>query len=228
MICPLCNGQRERLVKYIHPYTKRVVSRTEPCLCFLSDLVSNDCRLLEPWRQAWLLPENQDQNLVFNPADLASCPSYIIKGSYSALALNVKALMMKYRFTEPKPLISFSQAIDVLHDFYVEQKDGTSPQLSDTNRFSLMVICLGTEEANKALKTVIAQIAYTRQRDRKPTWFYLPSNRQALSQCTQEHSPELDSYTAGYKALTIALAKGQTDPSVSAQKDDAANFGGLR
>lgn len=226
MMCPLCNGQRERLVKYTHPFTNRMVSRTEPCLCFLSDLVSNDCRMLEPWRDSWLLPEEQDRNLIFNPSDLPSCPNYIIRGSYTALVLNVKALMMKYRFAEPKPLIHFSQAIDVLHDFYVEQKDGTSPQLSDTNKFSLMIICLGTEEANKALKTVIAQIAYTRQRDRKPLWFYLPSNRQGLAQCVQEHSPELDSYTTGYKTLTIT-AHGKED-TVAARKDDAANFGGLR
>jgi hypothetical protein len=174
------------------------------------------------------MPEDQDHNLVFNPADLPACPNYIIKGSYALLALNVKALLMKYRFAEPKPLISFSQAIDVLHDFYVEQADGTSPQLSDTNKFALMVICLGTEEANKALKTVIAQVVYTRLRDRKPTWLYLPSSRHALSQCLQEHSPELDTYTAGYKALTIVSAGGKETQPVSVNRDDAANFGGLR
>lgn len=226
MTCPICGGQRVRLVKSIHPYTKMTVSRTEPCACFLSDLVTNDCTMLESIRDTWLDPDKRF--LLFNPSNLPASPNYILRGDYRTLALEVKSLMMLCRFMEPKPRIFFGQSIDVLHKFYVEQKDGTSTNLSETNKFSLMAICLGTEEANKALKTVIAQVLYTRQRDRKPTWLYLPSNRQSLSQCLQEYSPELDTYTESFKVITLApTGMGEAASSLPG-RDDAASFGGLQ
>ena len=223
MTCPLCNGAKMRVVVAVHQPTGKKILKTNPCPCYVSELVSDTCELLKSWRNEWVPLNKIDVRLQFDPQELPKVPNYIIRGNYGSFCLSIKSLMMAHRFDEVSVPILFCRSIDILHDYYVQQKDGTSPQISDTDMFSLIAICMDTEEKNTMLKTVIAQVIQTRLRDRKPTWLYLPDNRQSLSACTQEYSPELEVYTAGYQK--IELIGRQNAGPVSVNRDDAANFG---
>jgi hypothetical protein len=166
--------------------------------------------------------------LQFDPDNVQQVPNKMISGDYDALALNVKTIMMKHRFDDDRPLILFCRAIDILHDFYVQQKDGTSPHLSDTNKYSLIVMSLDTQEKNDKLKTCIAQVVYMRKRQHLPTWIYLPEDRPSLRSCAQEYSEDLERYVEDYEKVVLKVAKDARRMSASTSKSsDAESFTGL-
>jgi hypothetical protein len=188
-------------------------------------MVSNENRLLSSWGGSYLPFNRMDSKLEYDPTKRVGNRSYVITGDYDTFCLNVKSLLMMHRFDDPKPKIMFCRAIDILHKFYVKQSDGTSPHISDTDEFSLIIACLDTQEKNDQLKTVLSQVAHTRNRDKKPVWFFIPPDRKVLSNCPQEYSPELEKLIKGYKAVEIAALASKKSQVVT--KDEASSFEGF-
>lgn len=227
MSCKICGGSRQTVAIETHPQTKLPYARTRPCICAVSELVSEECPLLGFLGDQYL-PFNQiHKSLQFDPTKLGDCPNLLISGNYDTLALNIKSIIMKHRFNDPKPLFLFCRAIDVLHDFYVQQNDGTSPHLSDTNKFALVVMSLDTQEKNDKLKTCIAQVVYMRLRSHRPTWVYLPEDRPSLVSCSQEFSEDLERYTQSYRRVTLGTSKEVRRTSVAKNGGDAETFTGM-
>ena len=225
--CPLCNGEGYRSIKIIHPHTKKPWIKKEPCLCTLSSHISEVHKLLS-YLGAYYLPfEKSHKELVFTPKELAKSPNFLISGDYESLCLNVKNLIMKNWLKEPRPSVRFSRAIGVLHDFYVKQNDGSSPQLSEIDKYDLVVICLDTQEKNAQLGTCIAQVVYSRSTKKRPTWLYLPPGRPTLSSCPQEYSEDLNRLTADFKKIMLNSTDTSRTTIITDSQDDAANFGGL-
>lgn len=229
MTCNLCNGSGLKSVLVTHKYTKIQIFKTEVCPCRLSALISQEQPILSFLEDRYLDDKLFDNRLKFNPAKLRENPNYLIRGGYENLCLHVKGLMMRHRFDDPKPLFLFCRSIDILHDYYVQQNDGSSPHLSETDKFALIVISLDTRENNTKLKDCISQVVYTRLKDRKPTWLFIPEGKNGLSECQQEYSKELTEYTAGYRSVDLAMdyGSGQTQQAVRTNTK-LSDFGGLQ
>jgi len=235
-ICPLCKGEGKRIVVITHKISGLKKTAVEWCLCKQSQFASADPNLgLLSWLQDQYLPyEEIDPQLKFNRNALSKSPNYLIAGtSFGSFCLHLKGVVMQQRALEPPPLIYAGRAIDVLHDFYVQQLDGTSPRLSETQKFDLMVFTLDTAEKNDKLKTVISQVVYTRKTTQKPTWIFLPYA--TLGQCTQEFSPELEQLLAPpadeklrtpqhYLTVTLAEKGGQIGVRETESKKAAIKF----
>jgi len=233
-VCPLCNGDGHRVVVTTHKVSGLKKTSSMLCLCTQSKLTSADPNLcLLKWLGDRYLPYDEIDNQLAYNSDLSKSPNALIIGtSFGSFCLHVKSRLMQMRAMEPAPYIYACRGIDVLHDFYVQQNDGTSPRLSETEKFDLMVFTLDTEEKNDKLKTVIAQVVYTRRTIMKPTWIYMP--KPALSQCTQEYSQELDqllevpdekSWTPQhYRRMVLADKDGRIGVRQTEAKKAAANF----
>ena len=227
--CPICGGSGTRIVVTTHRFTNMAVTKVDPCLCYKSAFVSSSVPLLQ-WLGGEYIPfEEIDSKLQYKPFHKDN-PSYVIKAPYKTLCLNIKSLIMNYRFMDPAPNIWFGRAITILQQYYVQQNDGSSPHLSATDSFDLMVVNLDTHEKNDQLKTCIAQVAYTRSKDKKPIWLYIPENKDTLAGCTREYSEELEGIVAEFQKISLDPV-GDTGPaspqSMSQIKHDAANFTGL-
>jgi len=209
------------IVTVEHPYTKKPYLKTQVCLCKISEMVSNEYPLLSYLKSVYLPFNRIDPKLEFNTETPWKNPNLLIHGDYDQFTLNVKSIIMQHRFDDPKPRFLLSRSIGVLHDFYVQQDDGSSPHLSETLKYDLVIICLDTDEKNDKLKTVISQVVYTRKKERKPTWLYLPDHRPLLHNCTQEYSEELEQNTASFTRIIITKSNGTQAPT---SQSDAASF----
>jgi len=223
--CPLCNGAGKKIVVTRHSQSNAPKTAIEWCLCmksrFISESVSN--KPLAWLKDIYLPIEEIDPQLDFDPINLQKNPNLLIKATdFETFCLHVKSVLIKHRFQEPIPSIHFCRAIDILHDFYVQQEDGTSPHLSETDKFDLLITSLDTEEKNDKLKTCVAQIVYSRKCHHKTTWVYLP--RPTLSACTQEYSTELDELLKSYEVVTLISKHIEFRESITKSKEAAANF----
>jgi hypothetical protein len=162
------------------------------CVCLSSKTISLENRLLGHLENVFIHPDKRDPQLVFNYENLAMSPNFIITGVYDNFALQIKSLMMENRFLNPKPRILFSRSIDIVHTFHVPSPDSDAPHLSAMSVYDLVVIVFGTVEKNQALAPCMSQVILSRKDERKPTWIYLPENRNTLSACEQEKSADLD------------------------------------
>jgi hypothetical protein len=225
MICSICGGSGYQGVVVTQPVFHIKIMRSQPCLCLTSKLVSEECpSLLGDCHEEYMPLERIDKQLVFDPTNLLENQNYMVRGNDWLFRQNVKSIMMRHRFDDPVTSILFCSSISVLRDFYVEQKDGSSASLADTNKFHLMVICLDTMEKNDQLKTCIAEVVYIRMRSRRPTWLYLPTFRKVLSDCTYEYSEELmNCVKASYQIIEI-VGDGNKSSKRSASQDSAAGF----
>ena len=223
--CPLCDGVGRKISVTKHGQSGQLKETVDWCLCMKSRIVSNSVnnRILS-WLGDYYLPEDQlDSQLNFNPVDLKVNPNFLIKGtSYDAFCMHLKGMVMKYRFIDPIPFIYCCRSIEILHDFYVKQNDGSSQHLAETDKFDLLIMTFDTEEKNDQLKTCMAQVVYIRKCSRKPTWIYM--NKPTLSACTMEYSPELEKMMDDFKIITLSdpgvIFKGQNRKL----KEDAASF----
>lgn len=223
--CPLCNGSGERLLVVRDPKrgTRRLASQY--CWCKVSRYVSDQYRLLDFLGDEYLPPDKVDESCIFYPDSLPKSPNLIIRQTdMNSFLLNVKSVIMRYRFFhEPSCSIFFSQAIDVLHNFYVKQEDGTAPHLSNTDKYDLMIITLDTQEKNAQLNTVIAQVVQMRK-NRRPTWLYQPMP--TLESCKQEYSEELEEMVKlYYHPVTLGSVKKNIKSKIPGSHDDIANWG---
>lgn len=222
--CPLCDGSGERLLIVTDPVrgTRRLASQY--CWCRVSSYVSDQYRLLDFLGDEYLQSDKVDKDLLFLPDKLPKSPNLIVKKTdMNSFLLNVKSVIMKYRFFhEPPCSIFFSQAIDVLHNFYVKQDDGTAPHLSSTDKYDLMIITLDTQEKNAQLNTVIAQVVQMRK-NRRPTWLYQPTP--TLEGCKQEYSEELEQMVkAHYKPVILDTVDKEIEAKIPNSHDDIANW----
>lgn len=128
---------------------------------------------------------------------------------------------MKYGFSAPAPLFLCCDAMEILKRFYVAQGDGSSPSLSDINKYDLLVVVLGTSEKNDQLKTCVSQVVYNRLSIKKPTWIYL---RVPYGLCIQEQSAELEEHMKKFERVTLTNTHMQTPILNSKTKDLAEDF----
>jgi hypothetical protein len=128
---------------------------------------------------------------------------------------------MQRRFEDPAPSFLCCSSMDLLRDFYVQQTDGSNPQLSDINKFDLLVFTLDNREKNDQLKTCVAQVVYNRICIKKPTWIYI--NRPALSQCTYEFSTDLEGYLENnFSKVHLVGDNGANEETVKIRNDASA------
>jgi hypothetical protein len=216
MICPICNDANVLAKKIKHGQSNRIQMGHVMCYCKKSEAVSRMySKMLGPLESLYLPSGGIDTRLDFTK-------NLFIRGSYDSFLLQIKSIIVQNFLTEPQISIYFCRSIDLLHNFYVKQEDGSSPTLADTEKFDLIAFTLDTLEKNNQLKTCLAQIAHTRKCSRKATWVYMA--RESLSQCVQEYTPELqailDTYTVvNLKDIGIGIQKELTQSQKS-----AANF----
>jgi len=201
--CPLCNGSGREFVKGIHPITKMEKLDVKWCLCKKSAYISYKYPLLAMLGDVYMPLDKVDKNLVFLRNDLAKSPNLLIKGTpFWTFCHHIKSTFMKYHFMAPEPSMTVIKAYDILKKYYVEQVDGTSPQLADLNRFDLLVFTLDTKQKNDKLNTCIHEVIYNRLCACIPTWIYLPNGMSFEN--TREYSDEL-------KAILKPDSKEETD-----------------
>jgi hypothetical protein len=201
--CPLCGGAGKRIVTIRHSASNMMKTAVQWCICTKSKFVSENShhRILAGLGEAYIDPDSVDPQLKFDPENLDKCPNLlIVETDDISFRFHVKATIMKHGFAVPPPLFYCCDSIDILKKFYVAQDDGSSPSLSDLNKFDLLVIILGTNEKNDQLKTCIAQVVYNRLSIRKPTWIYL---RVPMGNCNQERSEELEEYLKRFQRVSL-------------------------
>ena len=192
-ICPLCKGEGKRIIVVRNVQTKRMKTITEWCLCVKSEYISKSYEILEPFGKIYLPLEKIDQRLILNYKELsASLNFYITNTSMDTFLLHVKSVIIKYRFINNPPSIYLCRAINILKKFFVKQEDGSSPQLSNLNRYDLLIFTLDTKEKNDQIGTCVSQVVYNRYCASKPTWIYLPEFDSL--ETTREYSEELKSF----------------------------------
>jgi hypothetical protein len=167
--------------------------------------------MLEPLKETYLPLNKIDKRLIFKPDELSKSPNiYIINTDIDTFYLHIKSILIKYKFIDNPPSIYLCKSINILKRFYVKQEDGSTPSLSDLNKFDLVIFTLDTKEKNDQLKTCVAQVVYNRLCIFKPTWIYLPEL--TMLENTIEYSEELKSYlnplTGAKKAFTSISLTG--------------------
>jgi len=221
--CPLCKGEGKSIIILKHKLTGRPYTAIDWCACMKSRLVSQapNNKILIGLGDAYMPLDKIDPKLKFDPDNLGECPNYLVPNetSFETFCLNVKAIIMKYGFNYPAPSFYACDAIDILKKFYVQQDDKTSPSLSDTNKFDLLIFVLGTNEKNDPLKTCIAQVVYNRKMIKKPTWIYV--KYPTLNSCVQEYSADLEGYLASYDRINLADVDGRVKTRHSQSKKAA-------
>jgi len=224
-VCPLCNGEGQRIVLTKHKHTGQLKTVVQWCLCKKSASISTSPlnRILS-WTGEYYLPLKEiDENLKFYPDNLAGSPNIIIKGcAFETFCVNVKSIIIKYRFLEPPSLIYCCRAIEILKKFYVQQEDDSSPGLNDTEKFDLLIIALGTREKNVALNTCLSQVIDLRLSCKKPTWLYLPEP--TLSGCPQDYSQELEELIKTFKVVQLTNKNSIRAEILTEAKKKAANI----
>jgi len=228
--CPLCNGSGKKIVAVTHRLSGTLKTSVEWCICMKSRFVSDspNCKILKYLGDEYLPLDKIDKRLIFLPGHLAESPNlFIYDTDFRNFCFHIKSVVIKHRFIEPVPLIYCSNAIGILHDFYVKQNDGSSPQLSQLNDFDLLIITLDTREKNEPLKTCIAQVVYSRLCTRKPTWLYITDR--VFNDKYWEYSDDLNSYIEDKKKFTKIKRLTEIDikekPVITKSKQSASNFG---
>lgn len=188
-VCSICKGEGKRIV-FIKERMKTI---TEWCICFKSKYISQMYSMLEPLRGNYLPFDKIDSKLVFKPNELSKSPNiFIVDTDLTTFLLNIKSVIIKYRFTNNPSSIYLCKSIEILKKFYVQQNDGTSPSLSDLDKYDLVIFTLDTKEKNDQLKTCVTQVVYNRLCITKPTWVYLPKSTPL--ETTREYTEELKSF----------------------------------
>lgn len=219
MKCEKCGGTGKILSTVRHEQTKKLITITRPCVCFISKVVSNEYPLLRALGEQYI--EKTDPQIQFK--EIGKAPNLLIHGDFDSMLYQIKALIMQNRFLFPKPRILFSRSMDIIHDYHVPQSDGTAQHISSLSIFDLIVLVFGASERNTALAPCMAQVVSNRKEEKKPLWIYLPTSRPTLASCDQEYSQELERIVSEYKVITISSVE-KAIKNKSASKNSAANF----
>jgi len=202
--CELCGGTGRKTFLIKHQTTQMWKTVIQWCICTKSKLISENPhhKILAGLGDSFIPLDQVDPQLEFHSDKLDECPNYLILSETDDISFrfHIKGIIMKHGFMSPPVSFYCCDSIDVLKKFYVQQDDGSSPSLSDLNRYDLVVIILGANEKNDQLKTCIAQVIYNRLTARKPIWIYL---RVPIGNCIQERSPELEEYLKNFKSVTL-------------------------
>lgn len=215
--CKLCEGTEGSTVVVKHPYSNISVTKIEWCLCAKARYVSQspNYKIISQLGSDYLPLEEIDPQLNFYPPPyLAKTPNLIIQSDdFNLFCMHIKSVIIKHRFNDPPALIYACRSIDILQTFYVEQGDGTAANLSDLNKFDLLIFTLDSKEKNSKLNTCISQVVYSRKCLKRPTWIYLPGNafdgsnrdifKAALSKCEWEYSPDLEELLWSFKKIQL-------------------------
>lgn len=223
MICPLCNGEGERLVVVVDEKTGRKKINSQYCLCKRSEYISEQYKLLTFLGKDYLAPEKVHKALQFFPKDLSKSPNLLIMSDFNTFCYHLKSVIMQYRFMVPAPPVYFCRAIDILQKFHVPQEDGTTPHISATDLYDLFVFTCDTYESNQKLDGVIAQIVNNRL-GRKPTWIHLA---RPFETCKYEYSAELAEMIKDYKRVSLDVLGDKIVKPASKSQANAANFNGV-
>jgi hypothetical protein len=225
MKCEFCNGTGETLTPVLFKKINIRKMASVPCVCFTSRLVSQENPIIQYLGDDYLHPDNLDSQLVFLPDDLPNSPNLLITGDPDNFKIQMKSLLMKNRFIVPKPRILFSRSIGIVQKFHVQQDDDTSPHLSATLTFDLVIVIFGTKEQNKALSPCMAQMVMTRKEEKRPTWIYVPPPKVSVSQCDQEKSTELEETVKDFKEVVLLTREGSIKTGANKEsKSTAADF----
>lgn len=237
--CPLCGGNGKKIHIVRHKQSQLLKTSVEWCLCTKSRVVSESSynSMLSYLGDTYINLENIDLQLIFKPDDLINSPNlFIYNTSFNNFCQQIKSTIIKYRFSEPNPLIYCCRSIDLLHKFYVAQEDGSCQHLSGTDKFDLLIVTLDTKEKNNQLKTCVAQIVYNRVCCVKPTWLYIPFSinmemspdalKTMLSKCEFEYSDDLLDYITKYykKIILKDVSDEQSKIQKTKSEKKAGNF----
>lgn len=227
--CNICDGSGKKIVVTKHKYSGSPKTSIEWCICMKSKFVS-DSKYCKPvgWLGDSYLPLDKiDPRLKIYPHNLSESPNiFITSTDFRDFCFHVKSIIIKYRFSDPTPMIGCCSAISVLQDYYVRQNDGTSPHLSEINKFDLFIITMDTREKNDPLKTCIAQVVYNRICMCKPTWLYIPG-KAFTSETHWEYSDDLNALIRESFNKVSELSKTQIKEKtvITQSKKSASNFG---
>lgn len=237
--CPFCGGSGKRVHVVRHKQSRLRKTSVEWCLCTKSKAVSESTynSMLSFLGDTYMDLKDIDKQLIFKPDELSESPNlFIYNTQFNNFCRHIKSVIMKYRFSEPNPLIYCCRSIDLLHKFYVAQEDGSCQHLSGTNKFDLLIVTLDTKEKNNQLKTCVSQVVYNRLCCAKPTWLYVPLSVQLklssedqlkalLSQCEYEYSEDLLKYIhVKYEKIILKDINDETIPQKTKSEKQAGDF----
>ena len=226
-ICPYCKGEGKAVVVVPHSFIEgQFKTAIKWCICMRAKFVSesSDNTILSNFEADVVPFKKINLQLIFNPVELNQSPNLLIQGDYNTFCNHLRSLIIKYRYAEPSSFIYCCNSIDILQRFYVQQSDGTSPGLSEAEKFDLLVICFGALQKNDQLKTCMAEVVYSRKKKRKPVWIFLPF--QSMEQCTYEKSPELDEHLKDFVPVMIADENVKVTRGTKVN-NNASNFKGV-
>jgi hypothetical protein len=226
-VCPYCNGEGKTVIVVPHPFIEKgFKTAIKWCVCMKAKFVSEspENTILSSLEGDIVLHDKINPKLVFVPEDLNHSPNLLIRGDYDTFCNHLRSVIIKYRYTEPSSSIYCCNAIDILQRFYVAQSDKTCPGLSETEKYDLLVMCLGAREKNDQLNTCVAEVTYLRMKKKKPVWIYLPYP--TLELCKYEKSPELEETLKDYTPVTI-VDEGVQINRPAKTTNSASNFNGI-
>ena len=233
--CKICGGSGELPVKMKNKYTGKYYLGYDKCLCTRSSLVSGEYDLLRCMGKDYLEFDEINPALQFDPETWEpsnkntialeispnGIPNYIIEGEHMTFCANMKSFIMKHRFAENAMKIFCESSIKVVHNFHVQQNDGSSPHLSALNNYALVILIFDNEEKNNALKACISQVVAMRLWHKKPTWIYL---KKPLNVCTEYDGTLLDEYLKKFVSINILSNwEGKVTQKITKSQQNAAN-----
>jgi len=146
--------------------------------------------------------------------------SRVFVGSEFAFFRIVKSMFVNY-VTEADMIFHMSTGLEIIQDYYVEQKDKS---LRDMNVLTydrdLVVILFTTNAANKALQPVILDLIQNRVRIGKPVWIWSPKDIRTAGEWTESLQEFMD------QSKLFVEQENLTDPrraKASASENNALN-----
>jgi hypothetical protein len=150
-----------------------------------------------------------DPLLDVNFSDLALIPNYLIAGNTDDFLLQIKALLMKYRFDSRHIKILLSRSIDVIQDFHVPQgiEEEAPKKLSFLTNFDLVILEFETAEHNKALAPGMHQVVWTRIEEKKPVWVFFRSGFGNMTSCNEQSPGLLELFNKHFQQIELKASQ---------------------
>jgi len=217
--CKICNGRGETLAKSDRklpgkrPGTEVSYMVSKLCICKKNLMVERKFKCLHPATIGTV----SDKKCKDIHKEYGIRKSRVFTGSEFAFFRIVKSMFVNY-VTSADMIFHMSTGLEIIQDYYVEQKDGSRRDMSDLiyNR-DLVVIMFTTNAANKALQPVMLDLIQGRVRIGKPVWIWTPTDIRTSGEWTETLQDFIDQSSSFAKPIHLR------DPRNKARSEGESN-----